>query len=276
VGTLDGKVALITGAARGQGRSHSLALAKEGADIIAIDLCRQIDSVPYPMSRPADLAETAEQVRNVGRRVVAIEADVRDADGLAQATRRGVSDLGRLDIVLANAGIVTAEQQGTTLAQAFRDAVDVNLTGVFLTIEAARKHLIDGGRGGSIVITSSLAGLRSLGVSPGYSEAKRGLIALMHKLAIEFAPHMVRVNSVHPTNVRTPMIMNPHVYKAFRPDLEAPGSADVTDAMASVNLLPIPWVEAVDVSNAILFLVGETCRYITGVALPVDAGGAIK
>jgi (+)-trans-carveol dehydrogenase len=276
MGALDGKVALITGAARGQGRSHALALAAAGADIVAIDICAQLPNVPYAMATPEDLASTVRQIEALDRRAVAVQADVRDADAIAAAADRGMSELGRLDIVVANAGIITSDSAGASRAQVFRDVVDVNLTGVYLTVEATRGHLVEGGRGGSIVLTSSLAGLRALGAGSGYTESKHGVVGLMRSLAIELAPHFIRVNSVHPTMVNTPMIMNEYVFGKFRPDLEHPNAEDVDSAFTTQNLLPIPYVEAADISNAILFLVSEAGRYITGVTLPIDAGAALR
>jgi (+)-trans-carveol dehydrogenase len=276
MGELDGKVALITGAARGQGRSHALTLADAGADIIAIDLCTQLESVPYSMSTPADLEQTVKEIEARGRRVVAAQADVRDADAMTAATDAGVAELGRLDIVVANAGIISSAANGVGRTQAFRDVLDTNLTGAFITVEAARPHLIEGGRGGAIVMTSSLAGLRSLGAGNGYTESKHGLVGLMRSLAIELAPHFIRVNSVHPTSVNTPMIMNEHVYRQFRPDLESPTAEDAEVGLTTMNLLPIPYVESIDISRAVLFLVGDAGRYITGITLPVDAGALLK
>lgn len=276
MGVLDGQVALITGAARGQGRSHAVTLAAAGADIIAIDICRQIASVPYAMSNEADLAETVAQVEALGRRVVAVQADVRDAEALVAAADSAVAQLGRLDIVVANAGIATNASAGVSRTVAFRDVIDVNLTGVHLTLEATRRHLIEGGRGGSIVLTSSLAGLRGLGASGGYTESKHALVGLMRAQAIRLAPHRIRVNSVHPTNVATPMILNDYTYKVFRPDLEKPSLEEALESFASLHLLPLPYIESVDVSNAILFLVSDAGRYITGITLPIDLGGAIK
>jgi (+)-trans-carveol dehydrogenase len=275
MGKLDGKVAFITGAARGQGRSHALRLAAEGADIIAVDISTHIEGVNYPMPTEADLDETAHLVEALGRRIFATQADVRDFDAISSAVDKGVGEFGRLDIVLANAGIVATDAQADRV-QAFRNVVDVNLTGVFITIEASRRHLIDGGRGGAIVITSSLAGLRALGAGGGYAEAKHGLVGLMRATATELAPHMIRVNSIHPTGVRTPMIENDNFYRLIRPDLEHPTLADAEPGLSTMNLMPIPYVEVADISNAVLFLVSDDGRYITGAALPIDAGGAIK
>lgn len=276
MGALDGKVALITGAARGQGRSHAVTLAAAGANIIAIDICTQLSSVPYAMATPEDLAGTVREIEALDRRVIAIQADVRDGDAISAAADFGVAELGRLDIVVANAGILTSESTGVSRAQAFRDVVDVNLTGVYLTIEATQRHLIEGGRGGSIVLTSSVAGLRAVGAGSGYSESKHGVVGLMRARAIELAPHFIRVNSVHPTIVKTPMITNDYIYGRFRPELENPSLEDAEKAFTTQNLMPIPYIEAIDISRAILFLVSDSGRYITGVTLSIDAGAALR
>ena len=275
MGRLDGKVAFITGAARGQGRSHAVRLASEGAAIIGIDVCAQLVA-GYPGATQEQLAETVELVKAEGQTMVAVRADVRHLDQVVAAVAEGLAEFGRLDIVVANAGIISSESNRTTRTQAFREVLDVNLTGAFVTVEAARSHLIEGGRGGAIVLTSSLAGLRALGAGHGYTESKHGVVGLMRSLAVELAPHFIRVNSVHPTTVNTPMIMNEHVYRQFRPDLESPTAEDAEIALTTMNLIPIPYVEAVDISEAILYLVGDTGRYITGVTLPIDAGALLK
>ncbi len=280
MGRVTGKVALITGAARGQGRSHAIRMAAEGADIIAVDICDEIDSVPYSLATREDLAETVRAVEALDRRIVARRVDVRDIEKMAAAVSDGVAELGRLDIVCANAGIVGPYGLDTadlvSRLAAFRLVVDVNLTGVFCTVEASRRALIDSGDGGSIIITSSLAGLRALGAPGGYTEAKHGLVGMMRAYAKEFAPHFIRVNTVHPTNVKTPMIMNDATYRAFRPDLENPTLAEAEAALGYLNLLPVPYLAPDDITDAVLWLASDESRYITGVALPVDAGGALK
>jgi (+)-trans-carveol dehydrogenase len=275
-GRVDGKVACITGAARGQGRSHAIRLAQEGADIIAIDICAQVDSVPYAMARPDDLAETVKEVEALNRRIVATQADVRDYDALKAALDDGVRKLGRLDIVSANAGIVSSRRAGELSEQSWQDVIDINLTGVWHTAKAAVPHLIDGGRGGSIILTSSAAGLKASRNIAHYVSAKHGLVGLMRTLALELARHSIRVNSVHPTTVGTDMILNDATYRLFRPDLENPTVDDAAEGFMSLNALPIKWVEPIDISNALLFLASDEARYITGVALPVDAGCTIK
>jgi SDR family mycofactocin-dependent oxidoreductase len=270
MGVLDGKVAFVTGAARGQGRSHAVRLAQEGADIIAIDLCEQVPTVAYEMASQADLDETVAQVEALDRRIVARKADVRDRGQLTEAFSAGVAELGGCDIVLANAGIAPLSMTADNL-QEFYDVVDINLTGVWHTVEVAKQQLVDQGRGGAIVLTSSTAGLKGIaGDLPGgigYTAAKHGVVGLMRSYANVLAPHSIRVNSVHPTGVNTPMIVNP-VMEQF---LAAAGMEN-----ALTNALPVPMVEPVDISNAILFLVSDAGRYVTGVTLPVDAGFTVK
>jgi (+)-trans-carveol dehydrogenase len=278
MGKLDGKVAFITGAARGQGRSHALRLAQEGADVIAVDLCAQVDSVDYPLATPEDLAETVRQVEALDRRIVASQADVRDSAALKQAVDEGVAELGRLDIVLANAGIASFAPVAELTDALWDDMIDINLTGVFKTVRAAVPHLRAHGQGGAIVITSSTAGIKGMANLAHYVSAKHGVVGLMKTLANELAPDMIRVNSVHPTSVDTDMIHNEATYGLFMPDKPA---SEVTrdeagEIFLSLNALPIRWVDPVDISNAVLFLVSDDARYITGVQLPVDAGSVIK
>ena len=275
-GRLEGKVAFITGAARGQGRSHAVRLAQEGADIIAVDLCAQVDSVPYQMATPEDLADTVKQVEALDRRIVATQADVRDYGALKAALDDGVAQLGRLDIVAANAGIFSFGRAEELPEQTWQDMIDTNLTGVWHAAKAAIPHLIAGGRGGSIVLTSSAAGLKAYANAAHYVSAKHGVVGLMRTLALELAPHMIRVNSLHPTQVDTDMVMNEFTFKLFSPDIEHPTIEDFGPASQAMNALPIPWVEPVDISNALLFLASDEARYITGVTLPVDAGTVIK
>jgi SDR family mycofactocin-dependent oxidoreductase len=277
MGRVEGKVAFITGAARGQGRSHAVRLAQEGADIIAIDICEAIPENTYPPATEEDLAETVREVEALDRRIVARKADVRDFDQLTSVLDEGVTELGRLDIVSANAGIGGA----TNVAQDIPDdewtnMVDINLSGVWRTCKAAIPHLKQGGRGGSIIITSSDAGLFAFPNIAHYVSAKHGVVGLMRTLALELAPDMIRVNSVHPTVVDTPMVNNEGTFRLFRPDLENPTVDDFKVAAQGLNALPIPWVDPVDISNAVLFLASDESRYITGVTLPVDAGANVK
>ncbi len=276
-GRVAGKVAFVTGAARGQGRSHAIRLAQEGADIIAVDLCSQVATVPYAMSTPDDLAETVKEIEALDRRVVATQADVRDYGALKAAVEDGVAQLGRLDIVAANAGIFsfgTLEELDDTT---WRDMIDVNLTGVWHAAKAAIGHLRAAG-GGSIILTSSTAGLMAIPNMGHYTSAKHGVVGLMRTLALELAPDMIRVNSVHPTSVNTDMIHNSATYELFAPDLpEAERTKEVLGGrFAELNALPIPWVEPVDISNAVLWLASDESRYVTGITLPIDAGSLIK
>jgi (+)-trans-carveol dehydrogenase len=275
-GRVDGQVALITGAGRGQGRSHALRLAQEGADIIAVDICRDVGGA-LPLATPEDLAQTAALVKAAGRRVVAAEADVRDFDALKAAVNDGVAQLGRLDIVVANAGIASQGDMAERMsASAWQDTIDINLTGVWHTAKAAIPHVIAGGRGGAIVLTSSVGGMKALPSMSHYVSAKHGVVGLMRSLAVELGQYSIRVNSVHPSQVNTPMLMNEPTYRLFRPDLENPTKEDMAPISQMMHTLPVPWVEPEDVSNAILFLVSDEGRYITGVPLPVDAGALLK
>jgi SDR family mycofactocin-dependent oxidoreductase len=274
-GRVEGKVAFITGAARGQGRSHAIRLAEEGADIIAVDLEEQVGSVPYGMSTPDDMAQTVKEVEALDRRIVATKADVRDYEALKKALDDGVAELGHVDIVSANAGIFSFSD-GELPEQTWQDVIDVNLTGVWHTTKAAIPHLIEQGTGGSIILTSSTAGLKAYAHFAHYVSAKHGVVGLMRTLAQELAPNFIRVNSVHPTSVRTPMVENDATYRLFRPDLENPTEADAMEAFTAINALPIAFVEPRDISNAVLFLASDEARYITGVTLPVDAGFLVK
>jgi (+)-trans-carveol dehydrogenase len=271
-GRVEGKVAFITGAARGQGRSHAVRLAEEGADIIGIDLCAQVDTVPFPMATPEDLAETKRLVEERGRRVIVSRVDVRDADGVRRAVEDGIAELGRLDIVVANAGIWSHERTEKMSQAMWHDMIDINLNGVWNTCQAALPYLMNAGHGGSIILISSNAGLRGNANSVHYVAAKHGVVGLMRGLAIECAPHWIRVNTVHPTTVNTDMVLNDAMLKLFRPNEESPTAEDAIPAFTGYNLLPVPWVESIDISNAVLFLASDEARYITSVSLPVDAG----
>ncbi|WP_448641557.1 mycofactocin-coupled SDR family oxidoreductase [Geodermatophilus sp. URMC 63] len=278
MGKLDGKVALITGAARGQGRSHALRLAQEGADVIAVDRCADVPTVGYPMATEEDLAETVRQVEALDRRVVSRVADVRDTAALRTAVDEGVAELGRLDIVLANAGIASFAPVEDLDDDMWDDMIGINLTGVFKTVRAAVPHLKAHGQGGAIVLTSSTAGIKGLGNLAHYVAAKHGVVGLVKTFANELAPHMIRVNSVHPTAVSTDMIHNRKTYGNFVPDRpeDEVTQDDVAPLFQGLNAMPVPWVEAADISNAILWLVSDDARYVTGVQLPVDAGSVVK
>jgi SDR family mycofactocin-dependent oxidoreductase len=276
MGTLDGKVAFITGAARGQGRSHAVRLAEEGADIVATDVCRQVETVPYQTGTSDDLATTAQLVRALGRRVVSAEVDVRDLCALRRVAEQGVREFGRLDIVLANAGIFAPKSALEMTEEEWSTTVDVNLTGVWKTIKATVPFIVSGKRGGSVVITSSVAALMASENTASYSSAKAGLLGFMRVLAKELASQHIRVNAVLPTMVATEMILHDVNYRLFRPDLESPTREDFEVAARSLNVLPIAAVEPVDVSNAVLYLVSESGRYITGTTQVMDAGRALR
>lgn len=273
---LEGKVAFITGAARGQGRSHAIRFAEEGADIIAVDLCGQLDSCIYPMSTPEDLEETINLVEKTGRRIVTEQADVRDYERLKKVVNRGVGELGRLDFVLANAGIMPILEEPSQQISAYLDAIDVMLNGVYFTIEATLPALLDRDEGGAIVITSSIAGLKVGGArlstkshgSAGYAAAKHGVVGLMRFYANTLAERNIRVNSVHPTGVATPMVINEEFIQF---STENPEFGETFQ-----NLLAVPVVEASDVSAAMVYLCAESGRYITGITLPVDAGCTVR
>jgi SDR family mycofactocin-dependent oxidoreductase len=271
-GRLSGKVALITGAARGIGRAQAVRFAQEGADVIALDVCGPVETVVVPPSTAADLEETMRQVDDAGGGVHGEVVDVRDLFAVQAATERGIHRFGGLDVVCATAGITSRAMAVDMSESTWRTMLDVNLTGVWHTCRASAPHLIARG-GGAMVLTSSIAGLRGLFAVAHYTAAKHGLVGLMRSLAHELAPHNVRVNSVHPTNVDTPLIQNDAVSSAFRPDLDrTPTRAEFAEAARSMNLLAVPWIDAVDVANAALFLASDEARYITAVALPVDAG----
>lgn len=271
------KVALITGAARGQGRSHAVRLAQEGADIIAVDICRPFDNSPAPGSTPEDLAETAAMVKNFDRRIVIAEVDVRNFDALKSVVDSGVEQLGRLDIIVANAGIGTmGDKLHKTDEALWQEMIDVNLSSVWKTVKTGVPHLLAGGRGGSVILTSSMAGLKAYPYMGHYVAAKHGVVGLMRTFAVELGPHKIRVNCVHPTHVGTPLLLNEGTYRGFRPDLDNPGPGDLAPICQTYHILPIPWVEPEDISNAVLFLASDESRYITGVTLPVDAGSCLK
>lgn len=267
---LDGKVAFITGAARGQGRAHAVRLAEEGASIIAIDICAQIPSVFYPMATVEDLAETERLVKEAGGSIVTTVGDVRNREDVQRAYDAGIGQFGHVDIVLPNAGIMPVIGAGEQ-PQAWHDAIDVMLTGVWHVLEVTVPGMIERGQGGSIVITSSSAGLTSIGLNTfpgqaGYSAAKHGVVGLMRLYSKQLAKHFIRVNTVHPTGVNTPMVANAE-YGEF-----VNSHPEVANDESYKNPMPVELIEAVDISNAIVFLASDEARYITGVTLPVDAG----
>jgi SDR family mycofactocin-dependent oxidoreductase len=277
-GRLEGKVAIITGAGRGQGRSHSVRLAEEGCDIIAVDWCRNIDSNVYDQASSADLAETVRLVEALGRRIVPIVADVRERSEMMAAVKKGVDELGHLDIVIAQAGI--APLGPDVPVQGFVDSVSIMFSGILNTIDASLSYL---SAGASIIATGSVAGLmqgatNAPGMGPGgagYSHAKRAVARLGHDLAFQLAPHSIRMNVVHPTNCSTDMLFSEPMYKSFRPDLENPTKEDAMLAFPAMQAMPIPYVEPVDISNAIVFLCSDEARYITGMQFRIDGGALL-
>jgi SDR family mycofactocin-dependent oxidoreductase len=280
VGRVQGKVAFVTGAARGQGRSHAVRLAEEGADIIAVDLCQDIPTIGYPMATPEDLEETANLVEKTGRGIVTAQADVREAGQLREALERGIAEFGKVDIVVAQAGI--AGMKGQPPLQAWVDVINTNLIGTLNAINVALPHLSEGA---AIVATGSTAALMDThnkpdpGNDPGgmaYVHSKRALSTYVHDLATELAPRGIRANVVHPTNCNTDMLQSEPMYRSFRPDLEHPTQADAEPVFYVQQAMKVPWIEPVDISNAVLWLASDEARYVTGMQVRVDAGGYLK
>jgi SDR family mycofactocin-dependent oxidoreductase len=279
MGRLSGKVAFVTGAARGQGRSHAVRLAEEGADIIALDICDSIESVNYPLASAEDLDQTVKEVEAQGTRILAHKADVRDRKRLDEIVSEGIDEFGHLDVVVANAGICPARD--ATLASAFVDAVDVDLTGTLNTVAASLPQLK---AGASIIVTGSTAGLMkgttenmagSTG-GVGYSWAKQVIVRYVEVLALQLAPHMVRLNAIHPTNVDTDLLHNDDIYRAFRPDLENPTRDDAMLSFPAMQAMPIPFIDPSDVSSLVAFLASDESRYMTGLNIRLDAGAMLK
>jgi len=274
MGRVEGKVAFITGAARGQGRSHAIRLAEEGADIIALDLCAPVEGVVAPASNPDDLEQTVKLVEATGRSILAFEGDVRDGDRVAEIVAAGLESFGHIDIVIANAGIATVDFLWELDEAKWQTMIDINLTGVWKTVKAAVPSMIERGAGGSIIMTSSAAGLAAIPRLGHYSAAKHGVTGLARAFAVELAPYGIRANSIHPGNVNSPMINNPSGFEVFT------GSPDTTEeqfrgAMMSMNAMATPWAEVEDISDAVLYLASEESRWVTGTQLVVDAGNLL-
>jgi SDR family mycofactocin-dependent oxidoreductase len=283
MGRLAGKVALVTGAARGQGRSHAVHLADEGADLVIVDIGADITSNKYPLATPADLADTAKLVEKAGRRVIAAQADVRDRVGLKRVLDGAVSELGGLDVIVANAGICPL---GNDIpVEGFIDAFDVDFIGVVNTVHVGLPHL---GAGGSIIVTGSVAGLvpQAGGVNgqgglqgpggDGYGLAKKMIRDYTRSLALTLGPQRIRVNAIHPTNVDTDMLHNPPMYQTFRPDMAQPTREDAEVTFPFMQAMPIPYIDPSDVSHAVVYLAADESRYVTGQQLFVDAGASLK
>ena len=278
MGLVDGKVALVTGAGRGQGRSHALRLASEGADVIAVDIGGgRVETISYDLASEADLDSTVNEIESMGRRAFKVVADVRSLSELQSAVDVGLAELGKIDIVCANAGIGSWAVAWEMTEQQWKDMIDINLTGVFNATRVTLPSMVERGEGGSVVLTSSTAGLRAYANTAHYTAAKHGVIGLMKVLAQEAGPHRIRVNAVCPTTVRTPLVINDSTFELFAPHLENPTEDDVREPFESLNILPgVAWIEPEDVSDAVLFLCSDAAKYITGVALPIDAGNIVK
>jgi SDR family mycofactocin-dependent oxidoreductase len=276
MGTLNDRVAVVSGAARGQGRSHAVNLAAAGAGIIALDICADMEGSTYPLSRPEDLDETARLVEKEGVRCHTAIVDVRERSAVWKAIADGVAELGRLDVVVANAGICAMGRNQTV--QSWSDTIDTDLVGVFNVIQASLPHI---GDGGSIIATGSLAAQLGSATNQGpggsaYSLAKQIVARYVNDLSIQLAKRMIRVNAVHPTNVNTDMLQNDGMYTVFRPDLKEPTREDAEATFSMMQAMPVPYIEPQDVSDAVLFLAGDGSRYITGTQLRIDAGGYVK
>jgi (+)-trans-carveol dehydrogenase len=278
MGLVDAKVALVTGAGRGQGRSHAVRLASEGADVIAVDICAdKLETLSYPLATEDDLDETIDQIEATGRRAVKVVADVRSLSEMQKAAEAGLAELGKIDIVCANAGIGSWAVAWEMTEQQWSEMIGVNLTGVFNAARAALPSMVERGEGGSVVLTSSTAGLRAYANTAHYTAAKHGVIGLMKVLAQECGPHGIRVNAVCPTTVRTPLVINDSTFQLFAPDVQNPTEDDVREPFEALNILPgVAWIEPSDVSDAVLFLSSDAAKFITGVALPIDAGNIVK
>ncbi|HEV7471630.1 MAG TPA: mycofactocin-coupled SDR family oxidoreductase [Pseudonocardia sp.] len=270
MGQLDGKVAVITGGGRGQGRSHAIRLAEEGADIVVCDITEQVGSVPFPTGRPGDLEETVAAVEKLDRRCVALQADVRSTADMNRLADTAVKEFGRIDILLANAGILSLSENTWELDdETWDDMIDINLTGVFKACRAVVPHIRAGGRGGSIVITSSIAGLRGVAGCTHYAAAKHGIVGLMRTLARELAPESIRVNTLHPTGVDSPMSNN-DFFPKWLDEHEELGNA------MRFNLMPVDSMPMGDVSGVVAFLCSDEAKWITGSTVQIDAGFMLK
>ncbi|WP_281181825.1 mycofactocin-coupled SDR family oxidoreductase [Actinomadura macra] len=273
---MDGKVVFITGAARGQGRSHAVRLSAEGAKIVGVDICEEVGTTHYTLATSEDLQETRRLVEAQGGEMVARSADVRLLPQLKAAVEAALESFGHIDVVLVNAGIGSLGLSWELSERQWRDMIDVNLTGAWLTVVAVVPHMIEAGRGGSIIFTNSVAGLLGRPNMSHYAASKHGLVGLMRSLANELAPHHIRVNSVHPGNVDTDMVQNETGRRLLLPDVENPTREQFAAEAAKLNAIPVPWVDSADVSSAVLWLASDESRFITGATVPVDAGAAVK
>ncbi|HEY8480090.1 MAG TPA: mycofactocin-coupled SDR family oxidoreductase [Spirillospora sp.] len=274
MGRVQGKVAFITGAARGQGRSHAVRLAAEGADIVAVDVCEDLPTVPYDLGREADLAETAALVEAEGRTCLTARADVRDLQALQKAVQQAIERFGRLDVVVANAGVLSFGRTWELSEESWSEMIGVNLDGVWKTVRATVPAMIEAGNGGSVIITSSNAGKRGLANLPHYSAAKHGVVGLCKVLAIEGAEYGIRANTVHPSTVGTRMALNDATFRVFFPDTDDPDEEQIKEGFQSLNMMPVPYIDPIDVSNAVVYLASDESRYVTAAQIYVDAGSS--
>jgi (+)-trans-carveol dehydrogenase len=277
MGRVEGKVALVTGAGRGQGRSHALMLAREGARIVATDVgTGSLDGVEYPLATGADLLETQRLVKESGGDIVIAEADVRDREAMGRVVQQGLEAFGFIDVVVANAGVFTWGAAHELTWPEWHTVIDINLHGTWNTVQAVLPSMIERGKGGSIMMTASQIATRGQANAVGYAASKAGIVGMMRALAAELAPNNIRVNTIHPSTVYTDMILNEPVYKLFRPDLENPGRAEMDEELRPFHMLPVAALEPIDVSNAVLYLASEESRYVTSTKLAVDAGSTQK
>ncbi|GHI99272.1 MULTISPECIES: mycofactocin-coupled SDR family oxidoreductase [Streptomyces] len=272
MGRVAGKVALVTGAARGMGRSHAVRLAQQGADIIAVDLCADLETTPYPGADGQDLSSTTQLVEQLGRRILARRADTRNSDELQDVVDEAISEFGHIDVVCANAGMSSFGFSWELTDEAWQEIIDVNLTGSWKTVKAVIPHMIERKEGGSLVFISSTAGLIGVPTMAHYTASKHGVVGLMRALAVELAPHNIRVNSVNPGNVDTPMVNNAPMRKIYLPEVSDPTPEDANEVMKEMSALPTGWLDSQGVSDAVVYLASEEARHITGITLPVDAG----
>lgn len=272
MGRMAGKVALITGAARGMGRSHAVRLAQEGADIVALDLCADLETAPYPGAGSQDLASTTQLVEELGQRIIARQADTRDLKQLQVVVDEAIAEFGHIDVVCPNAGISSFGFSWELSEETWQEMIDINLTGSWKTVKAVIPHMIERGEGGSIVFISSVSGLIGVPTMSHYTASKHGMVGLMRALAVELAPHNIRVNSVNPGNVDTPMVNNSTMRKLFLPELSDPTPEDANNVMKTMSALPVGWIDPRGISDAVLYLASDEARHVTGIALPVDAG----
>lgn len=271
MGRMDGKVAFITGAGRGQGRAHAVRLAEEGADIIALDVLENLEGFAYPMASTADRDEVVAQVESLGRRIIFEKADIRDLPRLQEVASAGVAEFGHIDVVVANAGAASPAVSYTMSEERFVETIDMFLTSAWRTIRAVAPHMIEAKRGGSIILISSTSGLIGVANMPHYVAAKHGVTGLMKACAIELGPFDIRVNAVAPSNVNTPMLHSPAIREVWTGNAAATDE-EIKPVMAAMHILDVPWVEPVDVSHAVLWLASDEARYVTGSTIPVDAG----